>query len=139
MQGGSTTEAPETPSKQMPSRRGAAPIPLGTRVSRRLREVDDEWQQVPEEWLSPEKKSALDVAEHAGRATRGANGKSNGKGKAKSREEDEDSELSELTDEEEHQKKIDASRAAGADQPSDDVTSEGNLTPVSLIPITLSF
>jgi len=98
--------------------------------------VDDEWQQVPEEWLSPEKKSALDVAEYAGRATRGANGKSNGKGKAKSREEDEDSELSELTDEEEHQKEVDASRAAGADQPSDDVTSEGNLTPVSLIPIT---
>jgi len=132
LHGGSASEAPETPSKQTPTRRAAAPIPLGTRVSRRLRDVDDEWQQVPEEWLSPEKKDSQDNAGNEARGRRNANGRANGKGKAKAREEDEDSELSELTDEEEHQKAVEASRAAGVEQVTADAASEGALTPVSL-------
>ncbi|ORY23948.1 hypothetical protein BCR39DRAFT_548463 [Naematelia encephala] len=56
--------------------------PTGTRVSRRLRNIDDEWQQVPDEWLTPKSQ---------------ANGKDQGQDNGS-----EASELSELTDEEVH-------------------------------------
>lgn len=36
----------------------AVPLPRGTRVSRRLHAVEDEWQQVPEEWLVTEQRGA---------------------------------------------------------------------------------
>ena len=49
-----------------------------------MRQLEDEWQQVPEEWLEP---------------------RTNGKGKRKAIEMDEESELSELPDEDEHEAK----------------------------------
>ena len=80
---------------ETPSRRGKgkqvetkpASVPRGTRVSRRNRDTEDEWQQVPEEWLG-----------------NGASGskKSNGVKRKKPVDDDDESELSELTDEEEH-------------------------------------
>lgn len=77
--------APVTPSKA-PSR--PPPLPRGTRVSRRLRSVDDEWQQIPDDWLEGEARPAP-------------------KSKAKSMQDDgEESELSDLTDEEEHQAEL---------------------------------
>ncbi|WWD18222.1 hypothetical protein CI109_102672 [Kwoniella shandongensis] len=90
-----------TPSK--PGRSTSAsittPLPLGTRVSRRLRNVDDEWQQVPDDWLKAD-------------AELKAASKAKGK-KKKERDPDEESELSELTDEEEHEARIRASGARG--------------------------
>ncbi|WVW80486.1 hypothetical protein I302_102469 [Kwoniella bestiolae CBS 10118] len=79
---------------ESPSKARNTPLPLGTRVSRRLRNVDDEWQQVPEDWLSTPAKTSS----------------KKGKGKAKKSDGDE-SELSELTDEEEHERMVLASGA----------------------------
>lgn len=87
--------AAETPSKSSRSTRSSgrlnpdtpasatkpAPLPRGTRVSRRLHAGDDEWQQVPDDWLEA---------------------KGNG------RDADEESELSALTDEEEHEAELKA-------------------------------
>lgn len=116
-------EVLETPTKSTPSRR-SAPVPLGTRVSRRLRDVDDEWQQVPEEWLSPEKND--------GESTMGrAKGRANVKNKAK--DDDDESELSELTDEEEHQRAVEASKAGEVEEEANGHASDGALTPVSRI------
>lgn len=103
----------------------STPVPLGTRVSRRLRNVDDEWQQVPEEWLKTDAKSR-------------SNGKINGKGKA--RPEEDESELSELTDEEEHEAKLQEAHVESANSPLDNGKenrlnangTEGSLTPVSI-------
>ncbi|KAL7423616.1 hypothetical protein Q5752_001197 [Cryptotrichosporon argae] len=68
------------------------PMPRGTRVSRRLHHVDDEWQAVPDEWLG---------------GAAGANGTGgNGAAAKKERAADEESELSELTDEDEHEAKL---------------------------------
>ncbi|KAL1405212.1 hypothetical protein Q8F55_008837 [Vanrija albida] len=78
--------AQETPSK--PTR--APPLPLGTRVSRRLRAVDDEWQHVPDEWLETPNKAKRNAG----------------------RDDDQESELSELTDEEVHEARLQASGAA---------------------------
>ncbi|WWC68318.1 uncharacterized protein I206_102243 [Kwoniella pini CBS 10737] len=90
-----TRNNPLPESSQSPSKSKNTPLPLGTRVSRRLRNVDDEWQQVPDDWLTPSKS---------------ARGK--GKGKAKKADGDGDeSELSELTDEEEHERLLLASGA----------------------------
>lgn len=69
----SARSAAVTPSKPTP----APPLPRGTRVSRRLHTVDDEWQQVPDEWLSG--------GQPVGASKEGA---------------DEESELSDLSDEE---------------------------------------
>ncbi|KAK8865602.1 hypothetical protein IAR55_000746 [Kwoniella newhampshirensis] len=95
---GHTNGHAATPSKigRSSSASQSTPLPLGTRVSRRLRNVDDEWQKIPDEWL-------------AGDAELKAKGR--GKGKRKERDGDEDSELSELTDEEEHEAIV---RAIGA-------------------------
>jgi len=60
----------------------------GTRVSRRYKDVEDEWQQVPEEWLSPAKGGNLGTK----------------------REEEEESELSELSDEDSVDEDIKTSR-----------------------------
>ncbi|WWC88197.1 uncharacterized protein L201_003102 [Kwoniella dendrophila CBS 6074] len=90
----SPSKSKDTPSKQ---------LPLGTRVSRRLRNVDDEWQQVPDEWLSAKTPSKA----------QNRRGKAKGKGKEKKKESssDDESELSELTDEEEHERLVLASGA----------------------------
>lgn len=63
-------------------------VPRGVRVSRRLRDVEDEWQQIPEEWLSPDtaKKQEEQVLDDA------------------------ESELSELTDEDVHEQMSKRSR-----------------------------
>ncbi|WVQ65253.1 uncharacterized protein L199_003426 [Kwoniella botswanensis] len=81
---------------ESPSKAKNTPLPLGTRVSRRLRNVDDEWQQIPDEWLSTPAKATTK--------------KGKGKGKGKKTDGDE-SELSELTDEEEHERSVLASGA----------------------------
>lgn len=73
-------------------------LPLGTRVSRRLRNVDDEWQQVPDEWLDGVKEDAADTKDGTG------NGEEEGGG-------DDESELSDLTDEEEHAAEVEAAKA----------------------------
>jgi hypothetical protein len=84
---------------ETPSRRGKgkqvetkpAPLPRGTRTSRRNRDTEDDWQQVPEEWLNVKASGS-----------KGASGSgSNGLKRKKPVEDDEESELSELTDEEE--------------------------------------
>lgn len=81
-----------------------ASLPRGTRVSRRLRDTEDEWQQVPPEWL------AGGAASGSGRASRSkANGTAQKKTAANG---DDESELSDLTDEEEHEAKV---RASGID------------------------
>lgn len=64
-------------------------VPLGTRVSRRLRSGADEWQEVPAEWL----KSSNGARSNAQRA------------------DEEESELSDLTDEEVHEAIVQASLA----------------------------
>ena len=98
-------------------------------MSRRLRNVEDEWQQVPDEWLADENDEGVRPG------ISGRNGKANGKVKAKRRDEDEESELSELTDEEEHEAKIVASRALDTPNKEEvaaeqDGASDGALTPV---------
>jgi hypothetical protein len=91
---------PVAAAAETPSRRGKgkqvetkpASLPRGTRTSRRNRDTEDEWQQVPEEWLD---------AKASG--SKGASGSSsNGLKRKKPVDDDEESELSELTDEEEH-------------------------------------
>jgi len=91
---------PTVTTAETPSRRGKgkqaetkpASLPRGTRTSRRNRDTEDEWQQVPEEWLD---------AKASG--SKGASGSgSNGTKRKKPVDDDEESELSELTDEEEH-------------------------------------
>ena len=76
--------------------KSSTPLPRGTRVSRRNRSIDDEWQQIPAEWL--------DNASPAPKANAKINGKSKGKGKDKGNEtaNGDESDLSDLTDEEEH-------------------------------------
>jgi len=89
-----------------------------------LRDVEDEWQQVPDEWL----------ADEPDRNPNASKGKAvNGKARAKKMEEDEESELSELTDEEEHEAKVEASRAleTPTKEEGQEGASEGALTPVS--------
>jgi hypothetical protein len=92
---------PTVAAAETPSRRGKgkqvevkpASLPRGTRTSRRNRDTEDEWQQVPEEWLD---------AKASG--SQGASGSgSNGLKRKKPVDDDEESELSELTDEEEHE------------------------------------
>ncbi|WVQ96981.1 hypothetical protein IAU59_004090 [Kwoniella sp. CBS 9459] len=90
--GGVSDQAP----MESPTKTTSTPIPLGTRVSRRLRNVDDEWQQVPDDWLSTPIK---------------AENRRSRKGKGKARAADEESDLSELTDEEEHERILLASGA----------------------------
>ena len=85
-----------TPSKTRSAKK-ETPISRGTRVSRRLRDVDDEWQQVPEDWL------ANGASANNSRSSRQ---RPDAKGKGKQRAADEESELSELTDEEEHQTRL---------------------------------
>ncbi|GMK58207.1 hypothetical protein CspeluHIS016_0502390 [Cutaneotrichosporon spelunceum] len=75
------------------------PLPRGTRVSRRLRNVDDEWQQIPDEWLQTRETKSVTVAKAIAK-------------KADPETDDDESELSELTDEEEHQAELKATRAA---------------------------
>jgi hypothetical protein len=91
--------------------------------------VEDEWQQVPDEWLADERDGST-----GGRASK-QKGKANGKTKAKKQDEDEESELSELTDEEEHEAKVEASRALETPKKGEvkvdlDGASESALTPV---------
>jgi hypothetical protein len=90
---------PTVAAAETPSRRGKgkqvetkpAPLPRGTRTSRRNRDTEDDWQQVPEEWLNVKASGS-----------KGASGSgSNGLKRKKPVEDDEESELSELTDEEE--------------------------------------
>jgi hypothetical protein len=75
-----------------------ASMPRGTRVSRRLRDTEDEWQQVPTEWLGDQNGNGASNSKRSSRS--GAAG--NGTKRKKPLDEDEESELSELTDEEEH-------------------------------------
>jgi len=91
---------PTVAAAETPSRRGKgkqvetkpASLSRGTRTSRRNRDTEEEWQQVPEEWLD---------AKASG--SKGASGSSsNGNKRKKPVDDDEESELSELTDEEEH-------------------------------------
>ena len=102
---------------ETPSRRGKgkqvepkpASLPRGTRTSRRNRDTEDEWQQVPEEWLD---------AKVSG--SKGASGSgSNGLKRKKPVDDDEESELSELTDEEEHDAVV-ASNGNGHSIPDDE-------------------
>lgn len=72
-----------------------ASLPRGTRVSRRLRDTEDEWQQVPAEWLGSEGGEAS----KSKRASRSSVGNGNGN-KRKLPVDDDESELSELSDEE---------------------------------------
>jgi hypothetical protein len=88
------------------------PLPLGTRLSRRFRNVDDEWQQVPKEWLTP-----ADTTSSASK-----NKAEKGKGKRKPKEVDEESELSELTDEEEHEARL---RASNVEEPEQEEAEKG--------------
>ncbi|WVO13042.1 hypothetical protein L204_100651 [Cryptococcus depauperatus] len=85
-----TTPEKSTPSKIASGKTHQTSRPLGTRVSRRLTDIKDDWQKVPAEWMS--KNSPAEV-----------------KSEIKNRdgaESDDESELSELTDEEEHQSQI---------------------------------
>ncbi|CAK9783526.1 hypothetical protein CC85DRAFT_194526 [Cutaneotrichosporon oleaginosum] len=83
------------------------PLPRGTRVSRRLRNVDDEWQQIPDEWLQPTTKSrAVEQIASESAALKLADG--------------DESDLSDLTDEEEHQAELQATQAARMDRPKED-------------------
>ncbi|ORX35450.1 hypothetical protein BD324DRAFT_652578 [Kockovaella imperatae] len=82
------------------------PLPRGTRVSRRLRNVDDEWQQVPDEWLQ----EGAESSQASIKVNRNNKGKGKGTGKGKTKADDEESELSELTDEDEHQARLEASQ-----------------------------
>lgn len=98
----------DTPSKSRANANGngtPTSLPRGTRVSRRFRDVDDEWQQVPEEWLKTPAESET-TGKGKARATKG-------KGKRRGKDADEESELSELTDEEEHQARLAASGTKG--------------------------
>lgn len=124
LQPGSTPTVTETPSKTRNT-----PLPLGTRVSRRLRNVDDEWQQIPDEWLSPQKEDAgmkfgtPDQVKGAGKRT----------SNARKRDVEEESELSDLTDEEEHQAKMSAIRKTSPEEKRKadiEVDSDEALTPV---------
>lgn len=88
-----------------------ASLPRGTRVSRRFRDTEDEWQQVPADWLGngngPEADSSGAQQSSSSRSTRGrTNGKTAKPSKADG---DDESELSELTDEEEHDAEVKAS------------------------------
>ena len=100
------------------------PASRGTRVSRRLRGSEDEWEQVPDDWLEngTEKKKST-------RQTRRASGK--GKKKA----EDDESELSSLTDEEQHQAELEASHEQATSPVEEGLKVNGDdseqLTPVS--------
>ena len=86
-----------------------------TRVSRRDRDREEQWQQIPEEWLEPKK---------------------NGKRQAK--EIDQESELSELTDEDEHEAKVrcikqsDSVELDEGEKEDDEAVGEDQLIPVSL-------
>ncbi|AAW42093.1 hypothetical protein CNBC6970 [Cryptococcus deneoformans B-3501A] len=73
-------------------------LPLGTRVSRRLRNVDDEWQQVPDEWLDGAKEDHADTEDASD-------------GEKEEEGDDDESELSDLTDEEEHAAEVEAVKA----------------------------
>ena len=116
---------------ETPSKTRATPLPLGTRVSRRLRDVDDEWQKIPDEWLGQAASSEEPAAKVNGKA----------KGKAKQRAADEESDLSELTDEEEHEAELKARLGSvpmtGVTEAKGDVKrgggTDGSLTPVSLL------
>jgi len=78
-----------------------------------LREVEDEWQQVPEEWLAPKRN-----------------------GKRKAREADQESELSDLTDEAEHNARLralvrtESAEVKGESEHQDEKVDEDQLTPV---------
>ncbi|BEI82391.1 hypothetical protein CcaverHIS002_0302590 [Cutaneotrichosporon cavernicola] len=98
----SARNAPATSPVATPSRLSsqAPPLPRGTRVSRRLRNVDDEWQQIPDEWLQTAETKRMQVTTK------------NAEEKTDSQADDDGSELSELTDEEEHQAELNATRPA---------------------------
>ena len=112
------------------------PIPRGTRVSRRLRDIDDEWQQIPDEWLGKDKSETKTVGRIPAAQT-------NGKAKAKKRDVDEGSELSELTDEEEHEAELQAARlreestAQEVNESKPTNGTDGSLTPVSPVAVSL--
>lgn len=94
--------------------------------------MEDEWQQVPDEWLSPSKEGKnLDLKPLSKART-------NGRGKAKKREVEEESELSDLTDEEEHEARLKAIRKeepeVRAEEAQIEVDSDEALTPVSFHP-----
>ena len=115
------------------------PLPLGTRVSRRLRDVEDEWQQIPDEWLGKERDATAKQPNGKGK------GRSNGRRKNKA--EDEESELSELTDEEEHQTHLRMSQGQpSSPTPGDHPKSGGrdtvdpkNQDDVALTPVRVGF
>ena len=96
---GSASALPSsTPSKL----KDTPPRPLGTRVSRRLRDADeDEWQHVPDQWLATPNK---------------ANGTS------KKEDSDDESELSELTDEDEHEAELRAAQLNTEGEAEDQLT-----------------
>ena len=97
----SRSSGPLQPLELAPSAKGT-PLSRGTRVTRRNREVEDEWQQIPPEWLDG---SGAATASSASLANGGGKGKSKGKGKGKAvttAKAGDDSDLSDLTDEEEH-------------------------------------
>jgi hypothetical protein len=69
-----------------------ASLPRGTRASRRIRDTEDEWQQVPAEWLGADPSSSNGAFTSV---------ESNGNKRKKPADEDEESELSDLPDEDE--------------------------------------
>jgi hypothetical protein len=115
----STSTPAGTPSKA--SGKGKAPESKpasalrGTRASRRGRDTGDEWQEVPAEWLNGEGSAA------SGSKPNGSNGNK----RKLPTDGDDESDLSELTDEEEHDAIVEASKtnANGDDEMSIDQVS----------------
>lgn len=107
--------AVDTPVKGLAKGKGKVDTPAslsrGTRVSRRNRDTEDEWQQIPAEWLGNgndiDSTNNRNVPSGSSRSTRG-------KAKTEAVNGDDESDLSELTDEEEHEAKIKASGLSSA-------------------------
>ncbi|KZO96732.1 hypothetical protein CALVIDRAFT_555077, partial [Calocera viscosa TUFC12733] len=93
------------PTPPSPSKSPPRPRVLGIRQSTRLRGKQDEWQEIPEEWLAED---GPNPASGSGSGAPGAGGEKqvngNGSGRKRPLEEDDDSELTELSDEEEGEK-----------------------------------
>ncbi|KZT19238.1 hypothetical protein NEOLEDRAFT_1183554 [Neolentinus lepideus HHB14362 ss-1] len=110
---------PASPVKAPPSRA------IGTRVSRRLRGSvgDEEWQQIPEEWLKPEEPVLEEKAEEEesmARRTRGG-ARRTGTGTGLESDTDSDSELTSLSDESPvvEEKVVEPSEPAPPEAPAD--------------------
>lgn len=116
-----------------------ASLSRATRVSRRNRDTEDEWQQVPPEWLGNGAKADHDsIAAKPVTTSRSARGKTNGKAAKTSTANDDESELSELTDEEEHDAEVKASGLESA-QVSPVKQKEGDAMDIDIVSLKLLF